>query len=271
VRLIRALVRFERILPTALIGLYVLGFLVVLGNLAQYGVSSLDVFKLQYLVTGFWCISPLLITAALGSTNFAQVERLQSPLRGTLLRVAQAFAFPFVGYLLLLSASYLGLGTEAELLDALTAKWTLFLKLAALLVAGVLAIGYAHQFWIWSSQKTEHQELFRNISLFLSVVSALIVLVYIGFFSVRIYPLIPHNLGGGRPLWVSFVLAKTDEPTKTFLTLQGDGPQTIKYYLLLERENSLIVMAPYERARAIEFDRKAISAMIVLKEDKCAR
>ena len=50
---------------------------------------------------------------------------------------------------------------------------------------------------------------------------------------------------------------------QTFLTRDGAGPKTVSYKLLLENEGSFVVVSPNDGQKAIEFDRKAIAAMIV--------
>jgi hypothetical protein len=103
------------------------------------------------------------------------------------------------------------------------------------------------------------------VSLTLFQVKALVLLVYVAWFSVTVYPKIPHRFGGGEPLEVRFVLPEGGGPPNSFLTRDGNSPFTVPYKLLLEQENSLVVISTSPNELVIEFDRKTISAVIVLK------
>lgn len=59
--------RAAKLLPLALAGLYLIGFMVVALHLAGYGVSSLDLIKIQYLAAGIWFGFVLLVFFGVGS------------------------------------------------------------------------------------------------------------------------------------------------------------------------------------------------------------
>ena len=52
----------------------------------------------------------------------------------------------------------------------------------------------------------------------------------------------------------------------SFLIRDGQRPQTITYKLLLENESSFVVISPKDgsKAKAIEFDRKAVTAVVIM-------
>jgi hypothetical protein len=80
-------------------------------------------------------------------------------------------------------------------------------------------------------------------------------------FALTVYPTISFSFGGGQPRQVVFWLGSG---TDSHLERDGVNPYTVPYELLLENENSLVVISPKDGQRAIEFDRKAVGAVVVL-------
>ena len=96
------------------------------------------------------------------------------------------------------------------------------------------------------------------------VMGVLALFIWVISFSHDVYPHIPFSLGGGEPRRVVFVLGEAPGQTASFLVKDGAGPQTVPYQLLLESEGTFVVVSPVDGQKAIEFDRKAVAAMIVL-------
>lgn len=90
------------------------------------------------------------------------------------------------------------------------------------------------------------------------------ILTYIKIFARTVYPTIPFSLGGGQTRQVIFWLDMNTGPVDSFLERDGTKPYSVPYELLVESENSLVVISRKEDQQAIQFDRKSVGAMIVL-------
>ena len=82
-------------------------------------------------------------------------------------------------------------------------------------------------------------------------------------FTEYVYPQIPFSLGGGQPRQVVFWLG-SDKSADSFLERDSASAYTVPYELLVVNENSFVVISPKDGQQAIEFDRKAVNAMVVL-------
>ena len=91
-----------------------------------------------------------------------------------------------------------------------------------------------------------------------------IVLGYIAWFSVRLYPLIPFSLGGGRPLSVVFVASEKKFPQG--ILNDGVSERSIPYKLLLETDKSYVVVSPQQNEESIEIARDSVQGIVVLKD-----
>ncbi len=120
--------------------------------------------------------------------------------------------------------------------------------------------------WILLREKTlessSHQHVIRYVWRFFSPFVGVAFLFCVLAFTMTLYPRISFSLGGGEPRQVMFWLGTAN--TDSVLERDGTSPYTVPYELLLENENSLVVISPKDNQRAIEFDRKAVGAVIVL-------
>jgi hypothetical protein len=125
-------------------------------------------------------------------------------------------------------------------------------------------IDVLHQAWVFF--KTRRHEglqwsVFPNLCL---VYLAASIALALQVFGLGLYPDIPFSMGGGDTRQVIFCLGAKSALTTTFLERDGENVYTVPYELLLENENTYVVISPKDNQRSIEFDRKAVEEMVIL-------
>ncbi len=261
--------KVSKVVATGLGSLYAVGYLVVSVHLSRYGISSLELFKLHYLVAGFWCAAPLscyfLITSAFQGIVLSWANQNPKPLKGMSARGVKAF--------LICGNVAFAIGLVVAFLSGWTANFRGTVKAHGVLIAEFLLLLFSIEFvWKFFTQPiqlaaapTVTKWLFSGsvAKLFAFFIFAPL-FTYLRLFSTDIYPYIPFAWGGGSPLSVVFQLPDNSPSTANFLVRDGTQPRTVPYELLLQREQSFVVISPRDGERAIEFDRKEVSAMIIL-------
>jgi len=91
----------------------------------------------------------------------------------------------------------------------------------------------------------------------------MIVLCYVLWFSVRIYPLIPFSLGGGKPLTVAFIEGEKKMPDELQKT-DRSAKRSVPYKLLLATDKSFVVVSPSDKERSVEISRDSVAGLVVL-------
>lgn len=237
--------RIGKALPLAVAAIYVVGFLVVASRLANYGISSLELFKIQYLAAGFWCGFIFVIYF-----GFVIVLRSFCPtgFLGNLLSNGVS--------IILITGTILFVGAIRSLHFSSLSLLLMFFGLALL------------DLILRGESSDRLRPLGRSLSWHLGLVLGLLFMFCTIQFSNAIYPYISFSLGGGLPRSVVFVLNEGAGSTSSLLVRDGAGPRTVPYQLLLENENSFVIISPKVGEKAIEFDRKNVAAMIVLESPK---
>lgn len=289
--------RAAKLLPLVLAALYLTGFMVVALHLAGYGASSLDLFKIQYLAAGIWFGFVLilffgieiLLRVFLGSffdglsptgrfLRFSNYETLKDGFATTVISLLW-----FAGLLIvvvLARKSKPGDGVISFLYDC---RYLLLSLVALDICVRLLFIFRKRQ----RSSETEdeiNERLsrepgavfaewgFKYLKVLMAVTSiGILFLVSMGLFATKVYPRIWFSLGGGQARQVIFWLgpASGTAGTASNSVLERDcsNPEyTVTYELLLENENSLVVISPKAGQKAIVFDRKAVGAVMLLGE-----
>jgi hypothetical protein len=241
---------------------YIVGFLVVTSHLSRYGVSSLSLFHLQYLVAGAWVIAPIVVLrcmqlAAQLFTNRALSERRDDG-RVTWRRrliVAGIVAIP----------EGLVMGAMATLLIGMHgATWRLG---AALWVFYLLLVYCFDLIWIcWKvpAQIERAWWLSRRALPFYTTMLVSLFLVYVFFFASRIYQLIPSSVGGGEPMTVVFLIGEKETPD--FLKRDGASSRSVPYKLLTATEKTYVILPSLPGEKSIEFSRDVVLGVVVLEE-----
>jgi len=121
---------------------------------------------------------------------------------------------------------------------------------------------------LWTSRQadSERETWWRNRSHaapFYVALLLMIVLCYVLWFSVRIYPLIPFSLGGGKPLTVAFIEGEKKMPDE-IQKADRSAKRSVPYKLLLATDKSFVVVSPSNKELSVEISRDSVAGMIVL-------
>jgi len=140
-------------------------------------------------------------------------------------------------------------------------------KTGAILFAFYLSM-MVSAYWSWESwrrhQQSETVFVNRNqapfhFSLFIAILG-----VYVVWFSLHIYPIIPYSFGGGRPLMVQFI--ESDKPLPASLVRDDKTQRTVPYRLLEATDKSYYVISENQSEQSIEINRDSVGGMVVLKD-----
>lgn len=239
--------------------LYLAGFLVVTSYLSRYGVSSFSVLQLQYLVVGVWVLGPPVALISLRHAEYKFEERATQYFPGifnwrrfaiTTLLTGVPFGVWF-GVVAGVPGFYEDMTWRAGL------YWWVFLL-------GLQACFYL-VLTSWRIPK-DKENWFVNrhaVPFHLSLLASVLI-VYVLWFSIQIYPLIPFSLGGGRPLNVVFISSEKQLPQG--IVKDGASGRSIPYRLLMVTDKSYVVLSPIQNEESIEFGRESVQGMIVLRE-----
>jgi H+/Cl- antiporter ClcA len=134
----------------------------------------------------------------------------------------------------------------------------LFLYFFAMLICAQL-------FWKSRSVRGEGETWWMNRSVapFYLASLLLIVLYYVLWFSVHVYPLIPFSVGGGKPLTVAFIEGEKKMPDEIQKADQF-AKRSVPYKLILATDKSFVVVAPSDKALSVEINRDSVAGIVVL-------
>lgn len=238
---------------------YLVGFLVVTRHLSRYGVSSFSIFQLQYLVAGAWVIAPF---ALMGLMHTAS-QRFE---RRALSVQSEDEEISWRRRLVVAGVTNIPGGLAMCALAVFVGKiegvsWST----AALLSAFYLALMFSAEL-LWASWKTPKHTWWvnRQASPFYATLLISIFLVYVFFFAMRVYPLIPYSLGGGKPLTVAFLLGEKKIPD--FLARDSSSYRSLPYKLLAATDKTFVILPSDPSQTSIEFNRDTVLGVAVLKE-----
>lgn len=258
----------SKFLALGLVVLYLLGFLVVAYNLSQYGVSSMAVLKLQYLLAGIWLLLPLAVLSLL-IAGFLAFSWLPLPKGKPRIRLVGFTSLIASFALVLATLSAFGVNvvafydkgsTHANFIDRVS------------ILAGIVAM--AAFFWyVGRILKDEpNEKMNRNIQktavFYFLTASVLILLGYVSFFARNWYPLIPYSLGGGKPASVVFLLKTEMGHGESPVISDSSGMRSIPYKLLFVTDKTFVVLSPSKEEKAIEFNRDAVIGVVMLKAEE---
>jgi hypothetical protein len=250
---------FSKALAICLALLYVVGFVVVSSYLLRFGVSSFSVLQLQYLIAGVWVLGPpILYTWLVDSQQQFEVTVAPENSGLNLRRFFYAFVLTGVptGIALLLIVSI------PHLLEGLT--WGIGLRFTAFYLATSTA---AHLYWKARTAPDEQRTIWKNrthAARFFLTLLVMLTLGYAVWFSVRIYPLIPFSLGGGRPLTIQFIEGEKGMPDAIQRADTG-SKRSISYQLLFSTDHYYVVLSPLASETSMEISRESVAGIIVLK------
>ena len=245
---------------------YVVGFLTTNAYLYKLGVSDFSLLRTRFVLTGVLTVIPLVLAlvggiyAAVDTAAFGGLGRTMS--RASLWALAD-ITVPFVLYFLLFwfvaDNDPVTSARDAALLSAICA-----VIVAAFLAALALFQRSGHRpvSHLVYHRKAVSYERFTGWfgipdgvveCLIFAVAGPLLLFAYIGVFGDHFYPMIPEQIGGGRPRLVQLLVASDAVPAVRELGLDvtAEGPVSPPVELLWEGEQSMIVRLPAPRERTV--------------------
>jgi hypothetical protein len=239
--------------------LYLIGFLVVTSYLSRFGVSSFSVLQLQYLVVGVWVLAPPVVMVSFKHAEHMFQEKAAPDVSGRFnwRRFSISMFLTSVPFGLWFGVVAAVPGFWENMTWKLGIYWWFFL-LGLQICWHILLISWRvpaeKETWLVNRQAAPF-----HLSLLVSVL-----LVYVLWFSVRIYPLIPFSLGGGRPLTVVFIPGEKELPQE--IVTGGSFGRSIECKLLLVTDKSYVILSPVHDEESIEFPRDSVRGMVVLRD-----
>ncbi len=245
---------------------YVVGFLTTNAYLYKLGVSDFSLLRTRFILTGVLTTIPLVLAlmggiyAAVDTAAFGGLGRNMS--RASLWTLAD-IAVPFLLYFLLFwfvaDNDPVTAARDAAILSVICAVMVAaFLATLALfrrsdrrpvshLVYRRKSVSY-ERFTGWFGIPDGVVEC-----LVFAVAGPLLLVAYIGVFGDHFYPMIPEQIGGGRPRVVQLLVASNAVPAVRELGLDvtAEAPLSPPVELLWEGEQSMIVRLPPPRERTV--------------------
>jgi len=234
---------------------YLVGFLVAAWHLSKYGVSSLSLLHLQYLVAGLWVVLPPGFVALMMLTKELPIIHMdqRTPKPHWLVRFAVNLvtSFPF--------SIVFGFFVCFIVINLSTVK-----LLFVIFLLGVIGLAIAlFVTCIRMPPSNTGRFVSRNLALFYGGIAASTAGIYIWLFAVNIYPAIPYEWGGGKPLDVIFL--EGDKQLPDGIVKDGNTRHSITYKLLVVTEKSYVVLPQPPNQKSLQFDRESVQGIIVLK------
>jgi hypothetical protein len=251
---------FSKFTAAAVGVLYLTGFLAVSAHLSRYGVSGFSILQLQYLVAGMWVLGPpfALVSVVYSARDFEERAAPDTTGKFNWRRLLISLFLTAIPYALFWGILASIPGVLLGIMSMTGIRLYLF-YLAMLVCAQVLWISWqvqpAKETWLVNRQAVPF-----HITLLLSVT-----LTYVIWFAVRIYPLIPFSLGGGRPLTVAFIAGEKRLPAE--IKPDSASNRSIPYKLLLATDRYYVVLSQNRDERSIEVSRDSVAGIVVLEEN----
>jgi hypothetical protein len=270
--------RIAKTVPLILAGLYLVGFLIVALHLGRYGVSSLDLVKLQYLAAGFWFGCVFVVFYGFSTPLSLHVsEFIRYRAQGGFWRRSEvgALAGAIVTGPILIAVlmslvrviPWLVRTFGSSVAIELNQRVAYDIYSMRFLMLSVVGFDILLRVWLYLRAKARESSSGEyDTRYFWRLCTPFPVLAFLFcavLFTRDVYPTISFSLGGGQPRQVVFWLGSGTTPD-SFLERDGTSPYTVPYELLLETQNSLVVISPKDGQRAVEFDKKAVGAVVVL-------
>ncbi len=262
---------------------YLCGFIVVTCHLARYGISFIALLKAQYIVAGFWVLSPFLLVyfvfASIGwalSIEHKWRDRGPPPtkrFRFLLWRILLSKISPLTIFLcatllilVQLIPAWIGLGYDPEYIEHHLTRVVVFLGFLIVIVWAITQVVSASVEARAGVGSSDWESRHFLEATFHASLAFLVFLAYVLLFARRIYPLIPYTLGGGKPLNVTFLLKSESSQETPFLRPDASGKRSVPYRMLLATDKTFVVVSPDEKERCLEFNRDAVMGVVVLKD-----
>jgi hypothetical protein len=234
---------------------YLVGFFVVAWHLSKYGVSSLSLLHLQYLVAGLWVVLPPGFVALMMLTKELPIihmdQRTPKPYWLVRFAVSLVTSFPFS----IVFGFFVGF---------IVINLSLVKLLFVIFLLGIIGLPIAlFVTCVRMPPSNTGRFVSRNLALFYGGIAASTAGFYIWFFAVNIYPAIPYEWGGGKPLDVIFL--EGDKLLPDGIVKDGNTRHSIAYKLLVVTEKSYVVLPQLPNQKSLQLGRESVQGIIVLK------
>ena len=240
--------------------IYLVGFLVVAAHLSRYGVSSFSVLQLQYLIAGVWTLGlptmyfSITYTAREFENKSAPVTQGKFSWRRFLVSAALT-AIPLGLFLALLAAI-------PHFLTNITAG--ILFPMWAFFIGTIFSAQMLWNAWRVPPDRETWLANRRHAAPFYLTLLVSVVLAYVVWFAIRIYPLIPSSLGGGKPLTVAFI--ESDKRFPDGINVDIAHKRSVPYRLIMATDKYYVVLSAEPGEKSIEVSRDSVAGMVVLED-----
>lgn len=243
--------------------LYFLGLIVNLIYFAQYGISTISLLKLQYILAGFWALFPILIVLFVFSWLFHTHTSKDYTKTGSY------FISMLVPIALLLGLFYYtySIYHPSYIVYSETKNGIYYMNFIGTLISSIIFIPiYIISFYGTFKKYNIHQNI-KLLSLY--VIAGFILFIgYLGAFSYTLYENIPIGYGGGKPETVQFIIKDEKDKTSLPIELASSSNKSISYKLLLETDKTYVILPNNNQVKSIELSRDLFAGIIYLSEQK---
>lgn len=257
---------------------YVVGFLTTNAYLYQLGVSDFSLLRTRFVLTGVLTLAPLalaLITGvyvALDATVYVgDLWRIKRAHLAVLVDVAIPFALYFLLFSYVAGNEPVVAARDAALLTVICA--VIVLALIATLTLYRRSERKPLRRIIYRGDRVEYERFTERFGVPDAVVETLIfilggillILTYLGIFGVHFYPIIPEQLGGGRPRTAQLLVTANAIPAARELGIDvtEGAPLSGPVQLLWEGEDTLVIRLPAPHQRSVvQLDRGLIDGVV---------
>lgn len=270
---------------------YVLGFLTTNAYLYKLGVSDFSLLRTRFILTGVLTLAPLVLAliggiyAALDATVYGSHAGLTNRAYLWILAdIALPFALYFTLFFIVAENDVVTSARDAALLSAVCAVIVLAL-LASLAVyrtserRPLSHLAYRGQ-PVTYDRFTERFGVPSTVieTMIFAVAGVVLFLAYVGLFGQYFYPLLPEQLGGGRPRVAQILVSGAAVPAvrELGLNVTVDAPLSPPVELLWEGEESYVIRLPRPHHRAVVqiarglVDGVVTGEVLLLPEDEAA-
>lgn len=257
---------------------YVVGFLTANSYLYLLGVSDFSLLRTRFILTGVMVIAPLAFALTFGiyaAIDLSVFEWRGGSFNRTWLWVAGDVLLPFLVYFGLFSVV-----AENEVTSALVDAALLSVACSILVLAFLASLAVhrrtdrhpvSHLFYQGDRAiGARFNERFGVPGVLVEnlvfvVIGMLLFLFYVSLFGMRFYPMLPEQLGGGRPRTAQLLIAADAAATVNRLGIAVTAEDLLSppVELLWEGENSYVIRLPPPRQRAVvQVDHELVEGVV---------
>jgi len=229
---------------------YIFGCLIVTLHLSKYGITSFEILRLQYLMTGFWFFIPLVFAVILPFLTIYTYKFFNKSIKTNVMWFNKPTPIVMTLSLIIGFCAIIYLPMK-EFSIILLCKFLLIPLILLFLVSIIL--------WLVQKYKGSRNWIIYYVYIVLAI---LFIILQLPIFIDDIYPEIQRSLGGGKPSNVIIVPCNSFTIENFFLNKEKNSKESISGKLLLETNNQVVIL-PYNSTKtAISINKDQITAII---------